>query len=288
MSLEKLTIKGCEFVKDSSVISGGFFHVSSEHDLIQAIGYLKHTANPWERIFFRGERRLYGSLSPTAYRGLITVSAQAQAHRAINDVLKHFRDSCSIFSKFDEHAHEALLQHYGYKTTWVDLVDNIWVALWFALHQAQSTADGKFLHYDRRQDVTGDDYGYILLVACDQSNKSPLRKGFLKGKNTEVVDLRIAAPSVFLRPHAQHGLLFRPLAIGSQANDGFVRPFDYSGFVRGIVRFKVRDANKWLGTGGFHSVRSLYPPPFFDSGYSILLKQSFDHPKCGSVQHIGA
>ncbi|WP_420914265.1 FRG domain-containing protein [Comamonas aquatica] len=41
------------------------------------------------------------------------------------------------------------MQHYGLNTTWIDIVDNIWVALWFACHEARCTKDGKFIHYQR-------------------------------------------------------------------------------------------------------------------------------------------
>ncbi|GAA0468199.1 hypothetical protein Ade02nite_79030 [Paractinoplanes deccanensis] len=32
------------------------------------------------------------------------------------------------------YAAEPLLQHYGIRTRWLDLVGNIWSALWFACH----------------------------------------------------------------------------------------------------------------------------------------------------------
>ena len=52
----------------------------------------------------------------------------------INKVIKEQK----IFSKYSRTVFEPLIQHYGVKTPYIDLVDNIWVALWFALHQATS------------------------------------------------------------------------------------------------------------------------------------------------------
>lgn len=246
----------------------------------------KHTAEPYERIFFRGERKLYGRLSPTAYRDVSTVGGQAKRHAAINDLLSKFRTTCSISQRFNERAHEPLLQHYGVKTTWIDLVDNVWIALWFSVYQALSVADGRFLHFDQRQPNSSEEYCYILMIAVESGEKAKV-KGFMIGRNTETVDLRIAAPSVFVRPHAQHGLLFRPLA-RTVREQGLVRPLDYSKHVRGVVRFKLTDAIRWLGTGEMHSVRALFPPPFHDSGYGILLSAHLEDPALGAIHHVGA
>jgi hypothetical protein len=248
---------------------------------------LKHIAEPYERLYFRGERRLYNALSPSAYRDIGSPVGQNKRHSKINAAVNAFRDKCSIFGSFDQNAHEPLLQHYGIRTTWVDLVDNIWVALWFAVYQAHSYAKGRYLHFDLRRPADGDEYGYILLVATDDDRRRRTRKGFMSGNRTELVDLRVAAPSVFIRPHAQHGLLFRPRAI-RQVNDGYVRPLDYSSHVRGIVRFCVEDGIRWLGQGEVHSIRGLFPPPYFDNGYSILLGAEIDSDAVGSVFHIGA
>ena len=55
------------------------------------------------------------------------------------------------------------------------------------------------------------------------------------------LNVRAACPSIFLRPHAQHGVLFRKRGIG------VVRPIDYSDQIRGVVRIKLSDALSWLG-----------------------------------------
>lgn len=177
------------------------------------------------------------------------------------------------------------MQHYGIRTTWIDLVDNIWVALWFSLMDCYSESGGAFLHFDPRRPAENE-FGYILLVSVEESGKGR-RKGFLLGRRTETVDLRVAAPSIFIRPHAQHGLLFRPIAASPQS-DGAVRPLDYSSFIRGIVRFSVEDGIRWLGTGEAHSVRGLFPPPFYDSGYKILLNSGLRSGSLGGISHVGA
>jgi hypothetical protein len=280
-TLSKLTISGCSYDLDAS--GHRVFHVSSPHALLQAVGYLKHTAEPWERIFLRGQSRLYDSFAPTLYRGLSNKEAQGKRHERMSKVIREIADACPLFQKTEAHAQEPLLQHYGIKTTWLDIVDNVWVALWFALHRVSvSGPEHQYMHFDLRSHPDDGEFGYILLIKTEDSRKEKIRRGSLKGKTTEVIDLRIAAPSVFLRPHAQHGLLFRARAVEGG------RLIDYSGAIAGIIRFPLILGKTWLGTGEIHNVRSLFPPPFFDKGYQILLGATLSERSIGVITHVGA
>ncbi|WP_211051159.1 FRG domain-containing protein [Parasphingorhabdus halotolerans] len=279
--LSKLTIAGCGFETD---VSGQkVFHVNSPHALMQAIGYLKHISEPWERIFVRGQRKLYGSMRPTLYRGISSNTAQDKRHRKLSKVIEDFSASSKLFKSIPDYAQEPLLQHYGIQTTWLDMVDNVWVALWFAVHRAQSTGlENQYMHFDARNSSDDGEFAYILLIRTDDSRKERVKKGIAKGKLTETVDLRIAAPSVFLRPHAQHGLLFR--ARGTEGG----RLVDYSDLVAGVLRFSLEHGKAWLGSGAMHTVRSLFPPPFFDDGYKILLGVEHSEKTVGLITHVGA
>jgi hypothetical protein len=107
--------------------------------------------------------------------------------------------------------------------------------------------------------------------------------GYYRGKSTETIDLRIAVPSIFLRPHAQHGLLFR---LKGKRN---LRPIDYSQAIKGIISINLRDALSWLGDAITLSVHGLFPPPLYNHGYKILLDGTL---KCrreiGSIALVGA
>lgn len=282
MPLSKLNIRGAS----ATTTPGGqvVFPVKDTHTLIQAAGYLKHVygKNKSELIFFRGESKIYPTLPPTAFRGIRTKRAESSAVQRINTAISHFSRPLAATAPY---AHEALLQHYGLKTTWVDLVDNIWVALWFACHQARAAGPcGEYLNFERRiprTDATGK--AYILLVGADAAAPDPARPGLYIGPNTELIDLRIAAPSVFVRPHAQHGLLMRMKGNHTQ------RPLDYSTQVRGILEIDLANALEWLGNSTALSTHSLFPPPAYDNGYSTLLQASFPGKKSvGCIQHIGA
>jgi hypothetical protein len=284
MSLHKISLKSATYTKDPSGME--VLHTDEPHALVMAAGYLKFTLarERGEGIYFRGQRKLYGSLTPTLYRGLKSQKAQDSRHAALAGVLTRFQKSNDIFNGFGEFAHEPLLQHYGISTSWIDLVDNVWVALWFACHQARRVgAAGEFIHFERRIPSASENHAYLLLVAADITNRSREKPGYYFGDNTELVDLRMATPSVFLRPHAQHGLLFRKRGIQGG------RPLDYGDQIRGVLRVDLHKAIDWLGSGRMVNTHSLFPPPFYDSGYQILLTCGVaGDSSTGTIAHVGA
>lgn len=284
MPLRKISLKNTAWVKDES--GADVLQVEEPHALVQAAGYLKFNLakTDSEGIFFRGQRKSYGSLLPTLYRGVASQKTQNKRHEATAGLIERFKASGKIFSSFGEYAHEPLLQHYGISTTWIDLVDNLWVALWFACHRSMSIGKrGEFVHFERRLPSEQDKYAYVLLVAADISHRSRHKPGYFFGDNTELVDLRMAAPSVFLRPHAQHGLLFR-----LRGEEGS-RPLDYGTQIRGTIRVELTKALEWLGSGKMVNTHSLFPPPYYDSGYQILLTAGVEGDSTtGTIAHVGA
>lgn len=283
MMLGKITLKDAEFLRDNS--GDDVLHVEEPHALVMAAGYLKFklAQSAREGVYFRGQRKLYGSLAPSLYRGLKTSKTQGKRHHVLSRVISRFRETERIFSSFGDYAHEALLQHYGFNTSWIDLVDNVWVALWFACFTAKcADSAGRYVHYEQRRPSDCEKHAYLLLVAADITPPSRHRPGCFYGANTELVDLRMAAPSIFLRPHAQHGLLFRKKGV-----DGG-RSFDYSDQIRGIIRVDLQKALDWLGSGRMLNANSLFPPPFYDNGYRILLNSGIGGDEAvGVISHVG-
>lgn len=281
MGFENINIIGSTWVDQNGI---KILDVEESHALIMAAGYLKH--NTLEGIYFRGQSNYYDELRPALYRSIDTDAAKYSRETRLNKKIDEYRVACPAFSKFGDYAAEPLLQHYGLQTTWLDLVDNIWVALWFACHEAKSTRDGHFLHFQKRIPSELNKYAYVYLVGADLERRRKDKPGYWNGENTELVDLRIAAPSYFLRPHAQHGLLFRCKG-GSSG-----RPLNYAKQIRGIVRIPLEKAFDWLGNGHTVGVHSLFPPAYYDNGYKILLQSgvNFD-PKdknIGVVHSVGA
>jgi len=284
MPLSKTRIKSSTWIKDDSGID--VLHADEPHALVMAAGYLKFklAKTSSEGIYFRGQRKLYGTLGPTLYRGVSTDGLQNKKHAALSSLITAFKNTGAIFSSFGDYAHEPLLQHYGISTSWIDLVDNVWIALWFACNRAMSIGKlNEFLHFEKRLPSEAEKYAYILLIAADISSRSKAKPGYFYGDNTELVDLRMAAPSVFLRPHAQHGLLFRKR--GSKGG----RPLDYADQIRGVIRVDLSKALDWLGTGKMTNTHSLFPPPYYDNGYQILLTCGVQgNSSTGTIFHIGA
>jgi hypothetical protein len=264
------------------------FHATSAHSLIQAAGYLKHTRarNAKKGVFFRGQVRLYPSLGPTLLRGVR--GAGAPQNTTNKDLLRAFLAKLDADKKalraVDENCREALLQHYGIRTTWLDVVDNIWVALWFACHQAKSLARGdeEYLHFEKRVprlQASGDpQYAYVLLLESASFEPVAGLPGHYRDDRSETIDLRVAAPSHFIRPHAQHGLLVRRLS-NSGSPVGDCRPLHV-----GTIRVDLADALDWLGSASTLTIHSLFPPAYYDYGYRELLE--FVQPGIGILGSI--
>ena len=122
-------------------------------------------------VFFRGQRTLYEGLVPTLYRGISSQASKKNRDEAIKAYLQTVREENEVLRNVNEYVREPLLQHYGIRTRWIDIVDNVWVALWFACHRACATgAFGEYLHFERRNPSSDNNesrYAYILLVAVE-------------------------------------------------------------------------------------------------------------------------
>jgi hypothetical protein len=280
--LSKIKIKNTQWVEDHK---RQILHINDPHALISAAGYLKYklATDSSQGLYFRGQNKLYDSLSPTLFRGVETQSSKSKRSAALKDLIQQFTFEGSIFNTFGSYAHEPLLQHYGISTTWIDLVDNIWVALWFACHQAQTSGKNKeYLHFEKRLPSLTN-YAYILLIGADINFRNRSTPGLFHGNDTELIDLRMAVPGIFLRPHSQHGLLFR------QKGKNQVRPTDYSDNIKGILRIDLDKALAWLGDGKALTTHSIFPPPYYDNGYNILLDVNINAEKfLGNISYIGA
>ena len=102
-------------------------------------------------MFFRGQARLYGSLAPSLLRGARDGPPTVKRRARLATLLKDIDADKQALRAVDPECREALLQHYGIRTTWIDVVDNIWVALWFACHRAKGIGKmNDYLHFEKR------------------------------------------------------------------------------------------------------------------------------------------
>lgn len=260
---------------------------------IQAIGKVHYlAANPkaregecikefsdkqW-RVFYRGQNKLYGKhhdeMKPSAYRG--------EDHlKDVDECVEHvLKLPPFVGSEITREAIEGMIQQYGGISRWIDVVDNVWIALWFACHRVwvakdiAETDDAKgykrssmqYVHYERRiPELEKDEHRFAYVVLIGVEEKLELQSpGFYKSERDELLNLRQALPSQFIRPHAQHGCLIR-----RRKGAGFVK--DLKDMVHGVIRIPLEIALDWLGTSKAFSVDSIFPPPAFDTGWRDLM-----------------
>jgi len=275
-------IRESDFIFDSGT-SANMILVNSIHALNQLVGYLKYLNRENSRIYFRGQTKSFKTLTANIFRNSKSSSSIGVRNNSIVTYIKGCSKIMTIVDQLPEYVKEPLLQHYGVKTRWIDLVDNLWIAIWFGLHEYNS----KFLEkqyefvYQRKDE---DDYLYIQLLGNDALVQKDGCPGLYTGISTQVIDLRIAAPSTFLRPHCQHALLMK-----SKINDT-LNDVDLSKYVVLIIKIKVKDGIDWIGNGRLITGENIYPSPLYDQGYGIMLEQAphtKNHAKTfGSIKNI--
>lgn len=282
--------------------------VTSFHSLTQFIGYGKYINKDWGNVYLRGQTSMYdGYMSPSIFRRekknpedrIAPVGTKDETNqidpiqfRSFNYIKRmdayrsHLNESIKNTQHFSDWNNTdviiPLLQHYGVRTHWLDVVDNTWVALWFALHRTKATiVDGR--EYIHIFEHNTSDYGYIVLIGSDAKIEDSHLSGVYRGETTVMVDLRKAVPSYFLRPHAQHALMIRKQS--TKCEDYA----DYTDKIIGIAKISVADGLKWIGQTGLMSVQSLFPPPYYDTGYASLLNEYHNQKDDANfIKHFGS
>lgn len=227
--------------------------------LVRICGYFKY--NIGEGILYRGQVNLYPNLQPSIFR------SNKQTPKQLENMIKELRnfgviDSNKISAKSipqKDLSTEPTLQHYGIETRWVDLVDSIPHAIFFATNKCtkSSITTGKSTFVPSISE-----YGHLYLISTGNRRK-PVKPGINGIWKTEtgltICDLRTAKPSRVLRPHAQHGLLIR----------GAKTETDYFSRVISIIRFKTKLAANWIDGAAF-SRETMIPNPTEDPTYAQL------------------
>ena len=274
------------------------FDVSDYRALNQLIGYAKFLNTNYGDVYYRGEVHLHHSLLPSISRKPNTYKYEQALNSAIQNAIQDGRfSSFAKLSGFKGKQNpnlivEALLQHYGYSTHFIDLVDNHWIALWFGLNEFKKIKNlSEYCYYQKRtinpvelitaKDPTAGIYQYMLLVAVD-NNAAPIERGIYFGNETITIDLRSSLPSTFLRPHAQHGLVVRRNIHHPSTS------FDLASNVVAIARLRIDNVISWIGEGNLLEAANLFPSPAYDYGYEILLqlKDLFENQYHKIAQYI--
>ena len=112
-------------------------------------------------------------------------------------------------------------------------------------------------------------YQFILLIAVPFPECQTI-DGINDTKDIIEIDLRKSLPSIFLRPHAQHGLVIKK---NVQKDIKSAIDYDLSTNVVAIIKIRIDRAKQWIGNGELLTQDNLIPPPGYDPGYDLLLSK---------------
>ncbi|OIQ51824.1 FRG domain protein [Pseudodesulfovibrio hydrargyri] len=255
------------------------FNIETPFALCQMAGYAKYKLSKDGPVLFRGQGSNYDQMRPTLFRNVDTSSGCTARVKQSRDFIKSEECISSFLRGTPKEAFEPLLQHYGLATPWIDLVDNIWSGLWFATHSASSIKEGRYTHYEKSKK----EYCYIYMMQFGTKDKRITNGIHTTNKGMLLADLRVAAPSNYLRPHSQHGLL----AMRGNLTEG-TGP-DYSDCVVLVMRIATQNALNWLGDSLLTKGSFMFPPPMHDPGYQVFLDNPFTPPAVmGNISIISA
>lgn len=301
-----LSIDGAEYKESFRFNCGNdvpVYEVSTVHALNQIIGYAKFNNQSYGNVYYRGEWRLHKSIKPSIFRDCKIIEKASDRLASIikkisSDPQMQNEIKVKPYSKDDKSKIEGLLQHYGIPTRFIDVVDNHWIALWMGLHKLEKQKRlNQFYHYSKRSiplvefakgTPVSDEllFQYILLIAVPFAERNSC-SGIRKSTNYLEVDLRQALPSIFLRPHAQHGLVIRRI-VHTDTDGSSPDAYDIAPAVIGIIKIRIDRAREWLGDGSLLTQDNLFPPPAYDHGYDLLLSRSdlFEETDCTIARFV--
>lgn len=287
MNIERVTKSKCDpgrmYVQEDYALSEEnipVWEVMDVYSFTKLIGHAKHINAKAGSVFYRGQTHIkhidqaINGFYPSAYRPIkqaddsyicLTQDQKAQIDETIEANISQFLVSsnptktdltiksflhCPDSQNASFAIGEAVLQHYGAKTRYLDIVDNHWIALWFASH--------KYVNNAKCYVPSTDEYCYISLFALPTQRKE-ITPGVIANSEATIVDLRKACPSTVLRPHMQHGLLFR-----------LNNCIDYAKNVVCIIRIRTDLCLQWIGDTALMREESLFPNSDKDALYRLI------------------
>jgi len=215
-------------------------------------GYLKFQClkkAPESKVFYRGQINDYPSI-PSLLRGENLTDEHLKRRLAAYDNLACKAKTLYSASRFQQENIHPIFQHYGLKTPWLDLVDNVFVAIWFATNKFYSEKSGNKAHYK----ISRKRFGHIYFYST-----SP---------ETEYFDLREKHSSLSLRLHIQHGISMTrnndEWSVANRSLDDHL-----------VATVKFPNTKEWRPDGKIFSSRFLFPYADFDNTYKYLKKEKF-------------
>lgn len=234
-----------------------FVFIDDLHLIVRFWGYLKYQNRVSENhIFIRGQVKDYGNMIPSLFRGDKLTKERIQRRLKAYQRIKE--GICKIYkaARFQGEIGGATLQHYGLKTPWLDLVDNIFIGLWFARNEMKWIEGEKTYEIKNRQE----EYGWIFLLKTNFGKKMN-NEGVWQGGGIQWCDLRYMDTDLSLRPHFQHGIF---ISKSNYSEDNF----DLNDEIIATIKFPIKLKNDIEDVKPKH----IFPSTFYDNTYKYLIK----------------
>lgn len=228
------------------------------------MGYLKFQSRKEKNtsILMRGQNKNYSRMLPSIYRGeKHKIKNLMRAHVELRRCVKEDFTP----SRFRNERLEDLFQHYGIKSTGIDVVDNIFIALWFALMENNCSNPQKKQYTFTRSE---EDYGWIYFFKVNNYYK--VRTENAQTPALFLADLRKDHSSLSLRLHCQHSYLIKSIQGGF---DEIVENCAFEKSIEAIV--KIPNMDEFLPQGELFSVNHFFPSPDLDNTYKLFLSDKF-------------
>ena len=210
------------------------------------VSYCRGPGNEGRRVYLRGQTSPPTEMLPSLFRDCDGHPSRRASFGAYRAFVQRLPEKVTG-NRFTRQNFGAVLQHYGFRTPWLDVLDDVHAAIWFALH-ARRLIKGQ-VEYQR----TSCDAGWLLLLSVPPPPE------------VECQDLRETQSSRNVRCHVQQGY-----SLAMQLDDGDPAPQqDFAPMVVGRVR--VPNDERWHLRGFRASQGYLFPGETVDDTYRQLL-----------------
>jgi len=240
-------------------------HLTIAHPAILAtfMGYLKfqnRIAGTGREIFFRGETNIHKHVIPSLLRNsdIDRVNLLAEAY----EELKIRTRKSLIQRRFKDETLDNIFQHYGIRSTTLDLVDNIYIAVWFATNSWKRVGGFDYLC---TYEPSKEEFGWIYFMAVE----SPQNSDFSDPQFTGYCNLREYHSSLSARLHCQHGITY------FKNNHGAWNEYNkyFDDLVIAIV--KIPNSPEFKMDGTIFTKEFLFPNSEIDNTYKVLRSREF-------------
>ena len=199
---------------------------------------------PSASVYLRGQDRHFGSMRPSLFRSPNDSYSTQCLLAAQGDYSKTLAKQ-STAKRFQRPNLPGLLQHYGVRTSWLDVVDNLYVAAWFATHSRNG---------DTWISKRSGSCGWLYFISTEGPTSC-----------LTVLDLRDKHHHLSTRLHTQHGV-----SVTRYGNCWSNTALGFEEFVVATVR--LRCGPEWQLRGFMASEKFLFPNASEDNTLKLLQK----------------